>query len=90
MAELNTGETFSPSRIVEVELTDPLPRLEPSDRYGSAYVLARLHTEPIGVVTIGLGDKGVSPDELARRLWGELSAPIAERFAAAGLAGRPS
>jgi O-antigen biosynthesis protein len=87
MAELNTGETFSPSRIVEVELTDPLPRLEPSDRYGSAYVLARLHTEPIGVVTIGLGDKGVSPDELATRLWGELRAPIAERYVAAGLTG---
>ena len=87
MAELNTGETFSPSRIVEVELTDPLPRLEPSDRYGSAYILARLHTEPIGVVTIGLGDKGVSPDELATRLWGELSSPIAERYVAAGLTG---
>lgn len=86
MAEPNTGKTFSPSRVVEVELTDPLPRLEPSDQYGSAFVLARLHTEPIGVLTVGLGDNGVSPGELAARLWAELSEPIAERFVAAGLA----
>lgn len=86
MTEPNTGKTFSPSRIVEVELTEPLPRLEPSDQYGSAFVLARLHTEPIGVVTVGLGDKGVSPDELATRLWSELSEPITERFVDAGLA----
>jgi glycosyltransferase involved in cell wall biosynthesis len=86
MAEPNTGEAFSPSRVVEVELAEPLPRLEPSDRYGSAFVLARLHAEPIGVVTVGLGDQGVSAGQLARRLWGELSKPIVERFVAAGLA----
>jgi glycosyl transferase family 2 len=86
MAAPNTGETFSPSRIVEVELTEPLPRLEPSDEYGSAFVLARLHTEPIGVVTVKLAGGGVSPDQLATQLWGELIEPIAERFVAAGLA----
>ena len=86
MAESNAGETFSPSRVVEVELTEPLPGLEPSDQYGSAFVLARLHAEPIGVLTVGLGDQGVSPDQLAAQLWGELSKPIVERFVAAGLA----
>jgi len=86
MAELNVGGTFAPTRVVEVELTEPLPRLEPSDRYGSAFVLARLHAEPIGVLTIGLGDEGVAPGQLATQLWGELGKPIAERFAAAGLA----
>jgi GT2 family glycosyltransferase len=85
-AEPGTGEGFSPSKIVEVELTEPLPGLEPSDQYGSALVLARLQTEPIGVCTVTLTDNGVSPDQLATELWGELSKPIVERFAAAGLA----
>ena len=58
MAEPNTGKTFSPSRVVEVELTEPLPRLEPSDQYGSAFVLARLHTEPIGVADGRAGGQG--------------------------------
>jgi len=85
VADPGPGETFSPSKVVEVELTEPLPRLESDDRYGSAFVLARLHTEPIGVLRVELGDEGVSSDQLATQLWGELRGPIVERFVAAGL-----
>ena len=40
---------FPPTRIVEVELTQPLPRLDGDGRYGRAWILVRLHTEPVGV-----------------------------------------
>jgi GT2 family glycosyltransferase len=84
--ERNTAETFSPSKIVEVELTEPLPGLDPYDQYRSAFVLARLRTEPIGVCTVRLADAGIPPDQLATQIWGELSKPIIDRFVASGLA----
>ena len=83
------GDGFSPIRILEVELTAPLPRLDPDGRYGRAWILVRLHTEPVGVCVTPLPPAGVSPDELAALIWGRLGEPIAARFAAAGLA-RPA
>lgn len=83
--ESGTSGAFSPARILEVELTKPLPRLDYDGHYGRAWILARLHTEGIGVCIFPLGEAGVSPDQLAALLWRELAAPIAERFTAAGL-----
>lgn len=82
----SAGSGFSPARIAEVELTAPLPRLDPDGRYRRAWVLARLHSEPIGVCAVQLPAEGIGPDQLAALLWRELGEPIAERFAAAGLA----
>jgi O-antigen biosynthesis protein len=48
-------------------------------------VLARLHTEPVGLCTAPLGSEGISSDQLAAALWRTLRDPISERFAAAGL-----
>ena len=80
---------FSPTRIVEVELAQPLPRLDGDGHYGRAWILVRLHTEPIGVCVTALPDEGIDPAGLAALIWRELSEPVAERFAAAGLA-RPA
>jgi glycosyltransferase involved in cell wall biosynthesis len=77
---------FSPARIVEVELSAPLPRLDGDGRYGRAWILVRLHTEPIGVCVAPLPEAGIDPDALAALIWRDLSEPVAERFAAAGLA----
>jgi O-antigen biosynthesis protein len=87
-AESAAGESpaFSPTRIIEVELTEPLPRLDHDGHYGRVFILARLYTEPIGVCVRPLAKEGIDPSELAAVLWQELNAPIAERFAAAGLA----
>jgi len=80
---------FSPTRVLEVELTAPLPRLDHDGHYGRAWMLVRLHTEPVGICVATLPPAGIAPDELAALIWGELGGPIAERFTAAGLA-RPA
>src|SRR5579862_8018637 len=85
-SERNAKGRFSPSRIVEVELAQPLPRLDGDGRYGRAWILVRLHTEPVGVCVTSLPAAGIDPDGLASLIWRELSEPVAERFAAAGLA----
>lgn len=85
MSERSGNDGFAPARIVEVELTKPLPRLDSAGQYRRAWVLARLHTEPIGVCIATLKDDGFTPDQLAELIWRELSGPIVERFVAAGL-----
>jgi glycosyltransferase involved in cell wall biosynthesis len=69
-----------------VELAQPLPRLDGDGRYGQAWILARLHTEPVGVCVTALPKEGIGPDDLAALIWRELSEPVARRLAAAGLA----
>lgn len=81
----DAGGGFLPTRILEVELTEPLPKLENDGRYGRAFILARLHTEPVGVCVITLPPAGIAPDALAELMWPELSGPVGQRFAAAGL-----
>lgn len=85
-SERSASGQFSPTRIVEVELAQPLPRLDGDGRYGQAWILVRLHTEPVGVCATALPKEGIDPDGLAALIWRELSEPVAERFAAAGLA----
>lgn len=85
VSERGTSGGFTPARIIEVELTGPLPTLDHDGHYGRAWILVRLHTEPVGVCVVTLPEEGISPDELAALLWREVAEPVAERFAAAGL-----
>jgi glycosyltransferase involved in cell wall biosynthesis len=85
-SERSTNGQFAPARIVEVELAQPLPRLDGGGRYGQAWILVRLHTEPLGVCVTALPKEGIDPEGLAALIWRELREPVAERFAAAGLA----
>ena len=80
-----TNDRFSPARIIEVELTKPLPRLDFDGQYRRAGVLARLHTEPVGVCIVTLKEEGVSPNQLAALLWRDLNEPVVKRFVAAEL-----
>ena len=86
-SERNTSGGFLPTRVIEVELTEPLPKLAHDGHYGRAWILARLYTEPIGVCVVTLPREGITPDALAAQLWTELSGPVAQRFEAAGLTG---
>lgn len=90
VATPGVGQGFAPARIIEVELTEPLPSVPSGGPHRRVWVLARLHTEPIGVCEAALGDDGITPDELAALLWPELREPIVERFVAAGLAVPPA
>ena len=85
-SERNINGAFLPTRVIEVELTEPLPRLDHDGHYGRAWILVRLHTEPIGVCVVTLPREGVNPDVLATLVWPDVSGPVAERFEAAGLA----
>lgn len=77
---------FLPTRVIEVELTEPLPGLDHDGHYGRAWILVRLHTEPLGVCVVTLPREGISPDALAGVIWHELNSVVADRFVAAGLA----
>ena len=80
-----TGGGFSPARILEVELTAPLPQLDYDGHYGRAWILVRLQTEPIGICEFELPPEGLHPERLAALIWSELSGAAGDRFAAAGL-----
>ena len=83
--ERSTSGGFLPTRVIEVELTAPLPRLDHDGHYGRAWILVRLHTEPIGVCVVTLPREGIAPDVLAGIIWRELNGPVVKRFADAGL-----
>jgi O-antigen biosynthesis protein len=85
ISDQSTNNGFSPARIIEVELTKPLPRLAPQGQYRRIFVLARLQTEPVGVCIATLKEEGLSPNQFAALLWHELNEPIVERFVAGGL-----
>lgn len=76
---------FSPAKVMEVELTEPLPAVGGGEPYRLLWVLGRLHTEPVGLCVAPLDPEGITPDQLGRVLWGELREPVTARFAAAGL-----
>jgi GT2 family glycosyltransferase len=84
-SERSTSGGFLPTRVIEVELTQSLPRLDHDGHYGRAWILARLHTEPIGVCVVTLPREGITPDALGEIMWHELNGPVVRRFAAAGL-----
>lgn len=79
------GAGLSPALTMEVELTEPLPAVSYDGRHRRAWVLARLHTEPVGTCAIPLDEKGLTPGQLGTLLWSALREPVTERFAAAGL-----
>ena len=79
------SEGFSPARIMDVELTEPLPTVSYDGHHRRAWMLARLHTEPVGACVVHLGQEGLTPDQLGSLLWPEFREPVTERFAAAGL-----
>jgi GT2 family glycosyltransferase len=82
----SSGEPgFAPVLMADVELGGPLPSVPADGRYGRAWVLARLHGEPVGSCLLPLEPAGLTPGQLAAMLWPELRAPVTARFAAAGL-----
>ena len=83
--ERSTSGGFLPTRVMEVELTESLPRLDHDGHYGRAWILVKLHTEPIGVCVVTLPREGIAPDALAEILWREVNGPVAKRFVNAGL-----
>jgi GT2 family glycosyltransferase len=80
-----SGAGFFPARMMDVELTEPLPSVGYDGRHRRAWVLARLHSEPVGTCAVPLDEKGLTPGRLGALLWPALREPVTKRFAAAGL-----
>ncbi len=82
---------FSPIRMLEVEISCPLPDIgSKPDRQGAVYrrgwVLVRLHDEPLGVVELALPEGTLTADILARAIWEALSNRINDHLRADGMA----
>lgn len=85
----DTGQ-FEPVRVMELEIGGPIGDVRPIDPetgrvYARALCLVRLHTHPLGVVELTLGDRGLSAAELARAVWRGLEREIAAHLRRDGL-----
>ena len=75
------ASNFEPMRIIEVEIGQPLPDVSACDEntgryYQRALGLVRLHTQPLGLVTLQLDEHGVSAEEYVANIWQALSEKI--------------
>lgn len=83
-------EAFRPIRLIEVELSEPLPAVsavDPATGLQSAHAvsLVRLHTLPLGLVTLSIGEDGMSPDQFSQRIRAVLGPRIAEHLQRDGI-----
>jgi GT2 family glycosyltransferase len=78
-----------PIRVLELELSEPIPDLVPSlspegAPYRQALALVRLHREPLGLLPLGLPDGVLTAGELADVVWDRFRRQIARHLAAHG------
>jgi GT2 family glycosyltransferase len=72
-----------------MELSAPLVSIPPTDsngtRYGGARVIVRLHTRPLGVVDVALGEEGAFAASCAAAIWAALGAKVNDHLRRDGL-----
>jgi GT2 family glycosyltransferase len=86
---------FTPIRMLEVEISCPLPHLAAArDRAGAVYtracVLVRLHDEPLGVVELALPGGTLAASALARAIRDALCVEINDHLQADGMTALPA
>ena len=86
LSAADASDGFTPTKIIEVELTAPLPSTPFDGQHRRVWILSRLCTEPIGLSAAYITEEGITPNQLGALLWGELREHIVKRFLAAGLA----
>jgi GT2 family glycosyltransferase len=84
-----TAPGFTPIRIVEIELADPLNRVEEmrsrsGQTYGGLLVFVRIHGEPVGLIALEMETGSLSPAELAARIWPEVRSRVSRHLASDG------
>ncbi len=72
---------FRPIKVMEVELSQPLPEITALDEagktiYQKAKVLVRLHSYPLGLVDIKFAGERISPVQLASECWTVMNTQI--------------
>ena len=81
---------FAPSRVIELELGEPLPPLEAEaaesgTTYAAALCLVRLHGSPLGSVRAEIPPEGLDPDRLASQVQDQLGEEIDRHLRSDGL-----
>lgn len=76
-----TLPNFNPIRMLQVEIGRPIDGIAAAtarngDAYTRAWVLIRLHDQPLGVLELALPDGGLSAEALARAIWDDLGGAI--------------
>jgi hypothetical protein len=77
---------FAPVKVMDVEISEPLPIISNDQHHHGVFIVARLHGEPVGVCMLGLDQEDLTPDRLGELLWPELRETLNARFVDAGLA----
>jgi len=72
--------------VVECELSVEVPAIAAAAPGMTALVLVRLFSEPIGMLSLTLSERGLEPAELAAEIAGELGSELRERFADCAIA----
>jgi GT2 family glycosyltransferase len=78
-----------PIRVLELELSEPIPDLVPGlspegAPYRQALALVRVHREPLGLLPLGLPDGVLTAEELADVVWDRFRRQIARHLTAHG------
>lgn len=81
---------FTPARILQVDIGQPLPGVLPVDPrtdrgYRRAVSYVRLHTQLLGVVETPLPEGGLNAHEYARQIWSALGQQITEHLGEDGM-----
>jgi O-antigen biosynthesis protein len=90
VAASRSRQRFRPVRLLEVEISEPIPsvpRVDPATgrSYQRALTLGRLHEYPLGTVEIAIEDSAVSAQEHARQIWTSLGTRINNHLIQDGL-----
>src|SRR5215213_6437709 len=75
---------LDPIAVGDLELTEalvPIPSSDPEGtRYGRARLVVRVHTKPLGVIDVPVGDDGISAASCAAAIWAELGDTLNEHL----------
>ena len=72
--------------VVECELSVEVPAIAAPAPGTTALVLVRLFSEPIGMLSLSVSERGLEPAELAAEIAGELGSELRERFSDCAIA----
>lgn len=84
MSECQSSDSVG--TVVECELSVEAPAIAAPVPGTTAFVLVRLFSEPIGMLSLSLSERGLGPAELAAEIAGELGYELRERFSDCAIA----
>jgi glycosyltransferase involved in cell wall biosynthesis len=82
---LSAPGEFAAYRLLDIELTSPLPKLLHDALRPRVWALIRANTQPLGVVVLDVPFGGMAPGHLADAVWARLGQEIVACAVAAGL-----